>query len=191
MSDKNVKDKILAKFYELATHHGIKRITIDMLAKECGISKKTVYKYFQSKDEIVNKFANSIIKTLSNEFDKIQLVEENPEQVMNKFFQIIYEIIKTIPTTIIEDARRFYPEIEKKIEKIRGEYTIIFINNIKKGIKAGVFRDINPKFIEGFYTAAVERVFNPDFILENNLTVQESISSLKTMLLYGLINTDK
>ena len=191
MSDKDVKEKILAKFYELATHHGIKRITIDMLAKECGISKKTVYKYFQSKDEIVNKFANSIIKTLSNEFDKIQLLEENPEQVMNKFFEIIYEIIKTIPTTIIEDARRFYPEIEKKIEKIRGEYTIIFIKNIKKGIKAGVFRDINPKFIEGFYTAAVERVFNPDFILENNLTVQESIASLRTMLLYGLINTDK
>ena len=184
----DVKAKISHKFTELAAVHGIKRITIDMLAKECGISKKTVYKYFNSKDEIVQQFADNIISTLRKEFDKIQLIEDNPELAMNKFFEIIYEIIRHLPSTIIEDARRFYPEIENKINKVREEYTIVFIKTIKKGIQSGVFRDINPNFIEGFYTAAVTKVFNPDFILENNLTVQEAISSLKTMLLWGLLN---
>ena len=188
MTKEDVKAKITNKFTQLSTIHGIKRITIDMLAKECGISKKTVYKYYNSKDEIIQQFADNIISTLHKEFEKIQLIEDNPELAMNKFFEIIYEIIRYLPTTIIEDAKRFYPEIENKINKIREEYTIVFIKTIKKGINSGVFRDINPNFVEGFYTAAVSKVFNPDFILENNLTVQESISSLKTMLMWGLLN---
>jgi AcrR family transcriptional regulator len=191
MSDFDVKDKIILKFHELALTYGIKRITIDMLAKECGISKKTVYKYYISKEDLIHKFADNIIENLNKEFDKIQLIEENPELVMTKFLEIIYEIIRNIPSTIITDARRFYPEIENKINRIRDEYTIIFMKTIKKGIKSGIFRSINPRFIEGFYTAAVNKVFNLDFILENNLTVQEAFNSFKTMLLFGLLNEKK
>lgn len=137
MNEKDARKIILDAFRRLAMSHGLKRITIDMLAAECGISKKTIYKYYDSKEEIIEKFANDIVDKVKKEFYKIQLIEENPEQAMVKFFGIIWEIIRNIPATIIQDARMYYPKIERMIEDLKNEYNAVFVDNIKKGIAAG------------------------------------------------------
>lgn len=188
MNEKDARKIILDAFRRLAMSHGLKRITIDMLAAECGISKKTIYKYYDSKEEIIEKFANDIVDKVKKEFYKIQLIEENPEQAMVKFFGIIWEIIRNIPATIIQDARMYYPKIERMIEDLKNEYNAVFVDNIKKGIAAGVFRDINPAVIEAVYLAAANSVFAPQFILEHNLTVQETFLSFQTILMNGILN---
>jgi len=190
MSEKNVQEKILHTFHNLAITHGLKKITIDLLAKECGISKKTVYKHYKNKKDILDSFAQDIIIKLQEEFYKTQLIEDNPEKVLLKYFDIICQTVQNLPPTIVKDASMYYPDIEKKIIILREQYTIVFLDLIKKGINQGQFREVNPKFIEGFYDAVVNRVFNPDFIVENNLSVQDTLSSFKTILLRGLLLHD-
>ena len=74
MSDFEVKEKIILKFHELALTYGIKRITIDMLAKECGISKKTVYKYFTSKEDLIHKASGWMLRAAGG-VDRQKLVD--------------------------------------------------------------------------------------------------------------------
>lgn len=187
MPVKDMKQLILDKFQILAAGRGIKNVTIDILAKECGISKKTIYKYYQSKDEIVESFADNVLNRIAEEFVLTQKSKLNPEEMMNRFFDIIFDIIKNIPSAMLHDIRRFYPDVESRINWLREKYSVIFIATIKEGIKSGVFRDINPIFVEGFYMGAVNEVFNPEFILKNNITINEVVTSFKTILLTGLL----
>lgn len=187
MSDTAIQQKILETFHRLAIAHGLKKVSVDMLARECGISKKTIYRHFKDKKEILDRFAADIISRLSEGFYRTQLIEENPEKLLIAFFDIIFETVQNLPPTIVTDAAHYYPDIEEKIVQLREQYTVVFLKIIKKGISQGQFRDINPLFIEGFYDAAVNRVFTPGFIVENRLTVHDALSSFKTILLNGLL----
>ncbi len=187
MSDTDIQHNILEAFHRLAIFHGLKKVTVDILARECGISKKTIYKHFKDKKEILGRFTADIISKLSDEFYRTQLIEDNPEKLLLKFFDIIFETVQKLPPSIVTDAAHYYPDIEEKIIQLREQYTIVFLKIIKKGIKQGQFRDINPFFLEGFYDAVVNRVFTPGFIIQNNLSVQDALSSFKTILLNGLL----
>ncbi|MBN2160379.1 MAG: TetR/AcrR family transcriptional regulator [Spirochaetes bacterium] len=190
MSETTVQQKILDTFHQLAITHGLKKVTIDVLARECGISKKTVYKHFSNKKEILDRFTEDIISRLSDEFYKTQIIEDNPKKVLLKFFDIIFETVQKLPPTIVRDAAHYYPDIEGKIIQLREQYTIVFLKIIKKGISQGQFRDINPLFLEGVYDAIVNRVFTPSFIVQNNLSVQDALSSFKTILFNGLLRDE-
>jgi AcrR family transcriptional regulator len=187
MSETAIQQKILETFHRLSITHGLKKVTIDILARECGISKKTVYKHFNNKKEILDRFTADIIAKLSDEFYRTQLIEDNPEKLLLKFFDIIFELVQKLPPTIVTDAAHYYPDIEEKIIQLREQYTIVFLKIMKKGISQGQFRDINPLFLEGVYDAIVNRVFTPSFIVQNNLTVKDALSSFKTILLHGLL----
>jgi len=187
MQEIDMKNLILVKFQALSAVRGIKNVTVDMLAKECGISKKTFYKYYQSKDEIVENFADNVVNNIAEEFVLIRKSKSNPEEMINAFFDIIFAIIKNIPSAMIQDIRRFYPDVEARINTLREKYSVVFVATIKEGIKSGVFKDINPLFLEGFYLGAVNEVFKPEFILKNNITINEAVSSFKTILLTGLL----
>ena len=187
MTEQNVQQKILQTFHELAIIYGLKKISIDQLAKECGISKKTIYKNFKGKKDIIDHFVNDIIETLNDEVYKTQLMEDNPEKLLLKFFDIIFALVQNIPPTVADDVTLYYPDIEEKIAWLREHYSKVFLDIIKKGISLGLFREINPRFLEGFYDAVVNRVFTPEFIAANQLTVQESLNSFKTLLLQGLL----
>ncbi|MBN1497502.1 MAG: TetR/AcrR family transcriptional regulator [Spirochaetes bacterium] len=187
MSEANIQQTILVTFHRLAIERGLKKVTIDILAKECGISKKTVYKHFNNKKEILDRFTADVIARLSDEFYKTQLIEDNPEKLLLKFFDIIFETVQNLPPSIVTDAAHYYPDIAEKIIQLREQYTIVFLKIIKKGISQGQFRDINPLFLEGVYDAIVNRVFTPSFIVQNNLTVKDALSSFKTILLNGIL----
>jgi AcrR family transcriptional regulator len=187
MSDATVPEKIVKTFHRLAIEHGLKKITIDMLARECGISKKTIYKYYDNKKAILDVFAGEIITTLQNEIYKTQLTENNPEKLILKFFDIICHTVQNLPPTIVEDAIMHYPDIATKIISLREQYTIVFLEIIKRGINQKQFREVNPLFLDGFYDAVVNRVFNPEFIVQNNLSVHETLASFKALLLRGLL----
>ncbi|MBN2079066.1 MAG: TetR/AcrR family transcriptional regulator [Spirochaetes bacterium] len=187
MSDTAIQQRILDTFHRLAISNGLKKVSVDMLARECGISKKTIYRHFRDKKEILDRFTADIISKLSDGFYRTQLIEDNPEKLLPAFFDIIFETVQNLPPTIVTDAAHYYPDIEEKIVQLREQYTVVFLKIIKKGISQGQFRDINPLFLEGFYDAAVNRVFTPSFIVENRLTVHDALSSFKTILLNGLL----
>jgi len=189
MEEEDIKQKIFEKFNALSIKMGFKKVTVEMLAKECGISKKTIYRHFKSKDEIIQTYATNIIQHINYEFVRIQKDYSDPKEILYKFFDIIFQIISNIPEdTIMQDARKFYPDIENKIIFLREEYSKIFLKTIKRGIKEGVFKNINPHFIEGMYLGSVNYIFSPTFMSQKKLSVKETITSFKIMLFSGLLN---
>lgn len=137
-----MKEKIIKKATEMFLKLGFKSVTMDDIACEMCISKKTIYKYFHNKEvlieegtEIVHQNIHRIINEIvSKDFNAI---EENFE--IRKMFK---EMFQTIDTSPVYQLKKHYPEIyAKMIANEIQECNAVFTQNIKKGIEQGLYRD--------------------------------------------------
>ncbi len=183
-----LKDMIVATFHEMSNERGIRGITIEMLARKCRISKKTIYKYFSSKDEIIHTIADTILGEFQDAFSDIDAHVVDPLVKLHRLTELPFRFLGNISSLLLQDINQLYPEIELKINSIRDTYREGFIRNFNEGIKAGCFKDINPAFVSSFIAGAGERVLNSEFILKNNLTLIDAMSSFQSLLLSGLVD---
>jgi len=188
MNDDAIKDHILVKFRELWDKNSVKYITMDELAKTCGVSKKTIYRFYSSKDEIVRSLVNLLFMKMRNELKSLENETENPEKAINILFRVSYNIFSDVSDHLVRDLRNYYPAIQKEIDSVMDEIEEKFRNFFKSGVDSGLFRDINPFLVFAFYRAAADAVFNPKFILQNNLTVRDAIESFRLLLFDGIIS---
>ena len=72
-----IKNKIIAKSDELFRLYGVKSVTMDEIARELGISKKTIYQYFKDKDELVCDTTRYLLECDRQEFESIQDKADN------------------------------------------------------------------------------------------------------------------
>ncbi len=189
MSRRNsVNEQILKKFGELIQTFGIKQITIDMIAEKCGISKKTVYKYFRSKHELVDRILTDILDELGHRFDEIDGTDSAPLDKMHDIFSSMYQLLGSLSFPLLRDIKTGYPEINARINDFRTSHKDLVRRTIKGGIDSGDFNpDINPDIATEMIMGAAAKVIHPEYIINHNLTVEQTISSFKSFIVNGLV----
>jgi len=185
-----VSEQILKKFAELIQIFGIKQITIDIIAEKCGISKKTVYKYFDSKTDMVVRIMDDILDQLAGIFDEIKHSGKKPLDKLNDLFDSLYRVLGSISTPVLHDIKTGYPEINLRIEDIIRSTRELIKETIVEGINSGDFyRDIDPVIATDMAMASAERILNPDYILSNNLSIEQAITGFKTLIIHAVVNS--
>ncbi|HOP64224.1 MAG TPA: TetR/AcrR family transcriptional regulator [Spirochaetota bacterium] len=189
MSRKNsVNEMILKKFGEMIQTFGIKQITIDMIAEKCGISKKTVYKYFSSKHELVDRIITDLLDELGQRFDEIDVTDSKPIDKMYDIFASMYQLLGSLSIPLLHDIKTGYPEINARIDEFRTSHKDLVRRTIKDGIESGDFNpDVNPHIATEMIMGSAEKVIHPEYIISNNLTVEQTISSFKSFIVNGLV----
>jgi AcrR family transcriptional regulator len=142
-----MKDQIVAKATEMFISFGFKNITMDEIAKEMGISKKTIYKFFENKEVLVNETILAIQKNWYEIFDQVMnqglnAIQENLE-IHNRFTSFF----KNSDTSLIYQLKKYYPQVYENLNILESEEFARFLSlNIKKGIAEGYYReDVNIK----------------------------------------------
>ena len=148
-----MKDKIIAKATEMFLKLGFKSITMDDIAGEMCISKKTIYKYFINKELLVTESVDTMHRTIHQIMETIinqnfNPIEENFE--IRKMFKGIFQSAETSP---LYQLRKHYPEIyDKVLTQEFEECNSFMIQNINKGIQDGWYRkDIDIEVYSRFY----------------------------------------
>ncbi len=180
-------NNILLKTKELAYTYGIKRLTVDQIAAECGISKKTIYKHFENKDQLVFEAANLFIKEGVDAVNELKKANFDTKELLLRLFEVPFMLFKMIPRILLEDIAKYYPEIEEKAQTIRDIHRKVFIKTLEDGFNKGVFRKHNPILILTLFESAGDRMLNTHFMLENNVTVEETIDCFRSLITEGLI----
>jgi hypothetical protein len=136
-----MKDKIISKASDLFLKLGFKSVTMDDIAGEMCISKKTIYKYFCNKEVLIEESTATIHSEIHEIISNIvannyNAIEENFE--IRKMFK---EMFKASDTSPIYQLKKHYPEIYEKvrIQEIN-ECNTVFKQNIEKGISQGLYR---------------------------------------------------
>ncbi|SEF48828.1 TetR/AcrR family transcriptional regulator [Flavobacterium urumqiense] len=149
-----MKEKIISKASDMFLKLGFKSITMDDIAGEMCISKKTIYKYFCNKEILIEESTAAIHGEIHEIIDAIirqnhNAIEENFE--IRKMFK---EMFKSSDTSPIYQLKKHYPEIyEKVMLREINECNSAFEQNIKKGIQQGLYREnINiDSYIQFYY----------------------------------------
>ncbi|SHI94052.1 TetR/AcrR family transcriptional regulator [Flavobacterium haoranii] len=148
-----MKEKIIEKACELFLKFGFKSVTMDDIAGEMCISKKTIYKYFCNK-EILVKETTIVVRDQINEIIQ-KIISENHNAIKENFEirKIFKEMFKSSDDSSVFQLKKHYPEIYQNIFKSEiQKHKKIFSDNINKGIKEGLYRkDLNINNYVDFY----------------------------------------
>lgn len=150
-----MKEKIMSKASDLFLKLGFKSVTMDDIAAEMCISKKTIYKYFCNKEILIEESSAMVHAEIHKIIDNIvaknyNAIEENFES--RKMFKEMFQSSDISP---IYQMKKHYPEIyEKVISREIEECNTVFKQNIVKGIEQGLYRKeiVIENYIKFYYT---------------------------------------
>ncbi|WP_281336993.1 TetR/AcrR family transcriptional regulator [Flavobacterium eburneipallidum] len=148
-----MKEKIIAKAGEMFLKLGFKSITMDDIAGEMCISKKTIYKYFCNKEILVEES----VQLLHKEVHKLieEAISKNFNAIAENFEirRMFAEMFKSSDTSPIYQLKKHYPEIYHNALKFQiEECEFCFRQNIEKGIEQKLYRsDLNVEVYVKFY----------------------------------------
>lgn len=169
-----MKEKIIAKATDMFLKLGFKSVTMDDIACEMCISKKTIYKFFCNKELLIEEGTAKIQTEIRNKIDEIQskgynAVEEN--FVIKKMFS---EMFKSTETSPIYQLKKHYPSIHQVLKENQVEICgQMFRNNITKGIQQGMYRkEINVEVYVKFYYELIFSI-NENTQFERDIEVLE------------------
>ena len=157
-----MKDTILEKSKELFLRNGFKTVGMDDIAQSLHISKKTIYQYFPSKEDLVKAVLGYIYDLA---FGKIAELSGKYETAIHEHFKI-KEFIDGILGKDFETSpcffqlKKYYPELCYKFEKRRCKDIKTHIEgNISEGIKQGVYREnLDRTFLAAQYIAGSDAI---------------------------------
>ena len=150
-----MKEKIINKAKEMFLRLGFKSITMDDIACEMCISKKTIYKYFSNKDILIEESIQMVHKEVHETIDQIVAKNFNAIEENFEIKRMFREMFKSAESSPIYQLKKHYPEVYAKALSSQIEVCeTCFRDNILKGINEGLYRenlDVN-NYIKFYYT---------------------------------------
>ena len=179
---------VLVKVRELYMKYGIKSITMDDVARELGISKKTLYQYVVDKDDLVGKFVDFEITERQEQICRCFKVGYNAIEELFEISLFINKIMRDQNPATEYDLKKYYPHHYQKIVTARreGMYSYI-LANLKKGEKEGLYRKgMDEEIIAKLYLAREENIYVNDIISVEEFTSFKIFAELLTYHIRGI-----
>jgi len=151
-------DKILQGATKLFMQIGIKSVSMDDIAREIGVSKKTIYKHFGDKAELVLRVVELENRNEIVACNECYSTEGNAVQKMIDISKHISHQHRDINPTVIYDLQKYYPSIWAMMEKFQSEFILSAISqNIEEGQAEGLYRKaIKPEIAATMYGTLIQ-----------------------------------
>jgi len=185
-----LKSRIAKASVELIHAKGI-RFTMSDLAARLGISKRTLYEYFTSKDEIIGFIINEAFLEIQRQE---MTIYNNPEMdVIGKLravLSLLPDDFKFIFNRLLDDIRRFHPKEWSEIDAFLQHEWDTVEKLLEEGMASGHLRRMSTPVLLQILKGATYSLFEPKYLATNNVTLSESISTVVDIFLEGIIATD-
>lgn len=168
-----MREKILEKSNELFLNLGFKSVTMDEIASSLGVSKKTIYKYFKNKTELVDAVTLHMFNTICCGIDGICELNLNPIDELFSIKRLVMANLKDEKSSPQYQLQKYYPKIYASLKQ--KQFHIMqdcVINNLKKGIETNIYREnIDLEFISRIYFNGLLGIKDKDLFPLNNYSM--------------------
>jgi AcrR family transcriptional regulator len=166
-----MKNKILHNATDMFLNIGFKSITMDDIATNLGISKKTIYAHFSNKIELVQAVTLNMFDVIKKGVDIIHEQQQNPIIELFEIKRFVMEHLKDEKSSPQYQLQKYYPKIYNTLKQ--KQFTLIqelIKENLAKGIQQKLYRkEIDTDFIARIYFNGMVGIKNKDlFPLQNN-----------------------
>ncbi len=181
-------EKIQQTALQMFFRYGIKHVTMDDIAKELGMSKKTIYQYFKEKDDLVNQVCESEIKIHERDFNEFGKSAKDPIHEIILISDKMRDIMHHINPLFFLDLQKFYPVAFEAFQTFKS--TCAFSNivqNIDSGIKQGLYReDIDIEFAARYRLTQIDMLMFGNYFNTEKISFVEISEQLLEWFVYGI-----
>jgi TetR/AcrR family transcriptional regulator, cholesterol catabolism regulator len=184
-------ERVILKSIELFTRSGIRQVTMDQIAEEVGMSKRTIYELFKDKDTLILECLEEMHRKQMIEIQDILASASNVIEALYKLGQHGEKKKAAINYLFFEDIRKSYPQMwdmmKQRAKTGSGSFSSKIIN---KGIEEGIFRqDINVEIVDIYINSMMETFHKKD-IFPDNTTDKDLLKNIIVPYYLG-ISTEK
>jgi AcrR family transcriptional regulator len=152
------------------------------------MSKKTIYKFFPSKDDLVMAIARHFMDRLKSKIVPALNSDKNAIQKLEELINILASATDKISPKRMEEMKRHFPNLWNEIDGFR---TKMMFGNITKvidqGKAEGLFINYPTQIIMNMLVASIRAIVNPDFILNNNFSIHQAARYAFKIVIGGIV----
>jgi len=188
-----IKDRILNKAYELFTKFGFNKVTMQEISDSMGMSKKTLYKFFEGKEQIIREIIENKKCDIDNYLEKLWTDESlDFVEKISSMMKFIKTQLPNMRGPLFEDLKKNIPEIwteinESRKKYIREKYSRLLREGIKKG---SVRKDLDEEVVMLVYINAIHNILVPEVLSELPLTAEQVFDTIVTTLFMGIFTDE-
>ena len=170
-----IKERIIAKAREQFFRYGVKSVTMDDIAGELGISKKTIYQHFEDKDAIVHQLMMAEMANDKCEWNDLDGSSNNVIEKIVKSMDIIRKAFAEINPSAFFDIKKYHPKTWQLFQDHKQNFVMDSIRKeLLQGIEEGFFRaDIKVEILVRMRLEQIEIGFDPHLFPPNKLSLIE------------------
>lgn len=167
-----MKEKILQYAADKFLSHGFKSVTMDDIASEMGVSKKTLYQHFSNKTALVKETVTFVMSNINCNIDLLRQEGINPISELFKVISLVQHTLKDEKSSPQFQLMKYYPKIYNAVRQ--EQFFIIeqcIGDNIRRGIQQGIYReDVDISLATRFYFNGMMELKTVIFFHLNNIT---------------------
>ena len=159
-----MREKIIHKSAELFLTLGFKSVTMDDIANEMGISKKTIYVHFENKTKLVEATTLSLFEIISEGIDKITALKKNPIEEIYEIKLLVMEHLKNEKSSPQYQLQKYYPKLYSTLKQKQFDVMqSCVVENLNRGLELGLYREsISVEFVSRIYFSSMVTIKDQD-----------------------------
>ncbi len=187
-----MRDKILDKATDMFLSLGFKSVTMDDLAHEMGMSKKTIYSHFDNKTKLVEACANSLFDQISQGIDAICSMQKNPIEELYEIKKFAMKHLKDEKASPQFQLQKYFPRIHSAMRMKQFDLMqTCVVDNIKRGVELGIYRsNLNVNFIARIYFSGVTSIKDHTLFPEDEFPKTQLMDDYLEYHLRGIVTPE-
>jgi AcrR family transcriptional regulator len=168
---------------------GFSKVTIDEIASKLGISKKTLYKFYRSKEELLRASLHSMMRSAGWELERIISSERPFVEKLATAMITMGRYISRFNRESIVDLQRFAPALWKELDKFRQQHIVSrLVTMIGQARDEKIFRpEVNEQVLINMLVSSIQGVVNPEVLSRHSFSAEEAASSIFTVIFEGAL----
>ncbi len=191
--EKELQERIILEASQRFFNEGFSAVTMDDMARELGMSKKTLYRVFPSKDELLRAVMHRFVSEVEVATDRIlEDPDSNCLTRLSRLLRFIAARMLRIRQPFLLDLQRSAHSVWAELEKWRRERVLSkFAGVIEQGMAEGVFRsDLNRELLLRMYVVLIQGIMNPEVLSQVPLTARQAFEHISKVFFEGVL-TDR
>lgn len=171
---------------ELFNTRGYRHVTISDLADRLGMSKKTVYVYFESKEDIAAAVVDRTMQRIVGAIEQVR-ADANPLATLREILEAVKEEVVHLRPIFLEDIQKVLPDLWDAIVAFRAEKIVRLLGRfIEEAQQEGLAKPLNPRLTSLIFIEAVQALIEPNSLSQHGFSVEDIVDTLIELFLSGI-----
>jgi AcrR family transcriptional regulator len=193
MSEIEIRDRILEKAQEHFLQYGFSTVTMNEIATDLGMSKKTVYTHFPSKEDLASEMVKRMQSEISTQINS--LVDNDGMDFIEKLkriLQITAEHHGKLTPHFRMDLQKHAPGVCKCTDDFqRNQIHSVVTRVIHQGIQQGVFRrDLDGAIVASVFIAAFQSLLKPELLAQGGWSIAQALDTIRKIMFEGVMTDE-